>query len=59
MFGRKKQLDDQRELNEIVFEKMQKKEKLKHEKVSKRVKKQFLKQINKEIQQKTLEANNG
>jgi hypothetical protein len=38
---------------------MQKKEKLKHEKVSKRVKKQFLKQINKEIQQKTLEANNG
>jgi len=59
LFGRKKQLDDQRELNEIVFEKMQKKEKLKHEKVSKRVKKQFLKQINKEIQQNTLEANNG
>jgi hypothetical protein len=43
LFGRKKQLDDQRELNEIVFEKLQKKEKLKHEKVSKRVKKQFLK----------------
>ena len=32
---------------------------LKNEKASKRVKKQFLKQINRQIQKKTLEANNG
>jgi hypothetical protein len=32
---------------------------LKNEKASKRVKKQFLKQINRQIQNKTLEANNG
>ena len=32
---------------------------LKHEKASKRVKKQFLKQINRQIEKKTLEANNG
>ena len=32
---------------------------LKNEKASKRVKKQFLKQINRQIEKKTLEANNG
>ena len=32
---------------------------LKNEKASKRVKKQFLKQINRQILNKTLEANNG
>ena len=32
---------------------------LKDEKASRRVKKQFLKQINRQIEKKTLEANNG
>jgi hypothetical protein len=59
LFGQQKQLDDQRELQEIVIEKMQTKERLRQEQFSKRAKKQFLKQINRQIQDKTLEANNG
>ena len=59
LFGQQRQLDDQRELQEIVIGKMQTKERLRQEQFSKRAKKQFLKQINRQIQHKTLEANNG
>jgi hypothetical protein len=38
---------------------MEEKDKLKQAKASKRVKKQFIKWINREIERKTLKANNG
>jgi hypothetical protein len=42
-FGQLRQIDDQRELNEILQKKINEKEKLREIKTSKRIKKQFLK----------------